>query len=293
MELLRPRQQPRARRRSRPTPAWSAASRSPARCWSSPTCCTPACSSRSRWRCCCVVLLIAGSPFLPWLPGRRADVGAARGLRLRVRPRAQRARGVLPRHELPVGDRASRSGSSPRRSCTRPTLLEARAPTWVQNVLKLNPMNGFVEVYRRCLYDAGAPGWRTMLALAAVSFVSLAARLGDLPPVRPAASGRGVTAATRPSHLGVPAARSRRHRTAGQRHCGRVGRPGPPRPRRHARRSFPSPDPGTRASGCIGYGSRPDTLDLGPTRLGMEPVPRRRGRARRGRCGSTTSSRWT
>ena len=44
----------------------------------------------------------------------------------------------------------------------------------MQNVLQLNPMNGFVEVYRRCLYDAGAPGWRTMLALTGVSFVSLA-----------------------------------------------------------------------------------------------------------------------
>ena len=31
-----------------------------------------------------------------------------------------------------------------------PSLLEARAPTWVYNLLKLNPMNGFVEMYRRC-----------------------------------------------------------------------------------------------------------------------------------------------
>ena len=33
------------------TPASSAAWRSRARCSSSPTCCTPACSSPSRWRC--------------------------------------------------------------------------------------------------------------------------------------------------------------------------------------------------------------------------------------------------
>ncbi len=42
------------------------------------------------------------------------------------------------------------------------------------NILKLNPMNGFVEVYRRLLYDAGAPGWRTIAGLAAISFASLA-----------------------------------------------------------------------------------------------------------------------
>ena len=35
------------------------------------------------------------------------------------------------------------------------------------NLLKLNPMNGFVETYRRLLYDAGAPGWKTMLGLLA------------------------------------------------------------------------------------------------------------------------------
>ena len=55
-----------------------------------------------------------------------------------------------------------------------PELLEEQAPEWVQNILQFNPINGFVEVYRRCLYDAAAPGWRTMLALVAVSFGSLA-----------------------------------------------------------------------------------------------------------------------
>ena len=55
-----------------------------------------------------------------------------------------------------------------------PTLLETEAPTWLYNILKLNPINGFVEVYRRCLYDGGAPGWRTIVGLAVISFVSLA-----------------------------------------------------------------------------------------------------------------------
>ena len=39
-----------------------------------------------------------------------------------------------------------------------PALLEAQAPDWMQNILKFNPINGFVEVYRRCLYDAGGAG---------------------------------------------------------------------------------------------------------------------------------------
>jgi lipopolysaccharide transport system permease protein len=55
-----------------------------------------------------------------------------------------------------------------------PSLLEANAPAWVNNILKLNPMNGFVETYRRLLYDAGAPGWRTMVGLMVMSFTSLA-----------------------------------------------------------------------------------------------------------------------
>ncbi len=54
-----------------------------------------------------------------------------------------------------------------------PTLLETEAPTWLYNILKLNPINGFVEVYRRCLYDGGAPGWRTIVGLAVISFAEL------------------------------------------------------------------------------------------------------------------------
>ena len=54
-----------------------------------------------------------------------------------------------------------------------PSLLEERAPTWVNNVLQLNPMNGFVEVYRRLLYDGGAPGLTTMAGLVVISAASL------------------------------------------------------------------------------------------------------------------------
>jgi ABC-type polysaccharide/polyol phosphate export permease len=38
-----------------------------------------------------------------------------------------------------------------------PTLLEPKPLNqWVNDILKLNPMNGFVEVYRRLLYDAAS-----------------------------------------------------------------------------------------------------------------------------------------
>lgn len=54
-----------------------------------------------------------------------------------------------------------------------PALLEEKAPSAVYNVLRLNPINKFVESYRRCLYDNGAPGWKALLALTAYSFASL------------------------------------------------------------------------------------------------------------------------
>jgi ABC-type polysaccharide/polyol phosphate export permease len=54
-----------------------------------------------------------------------------------------------------------------------PSLLEERAPTWIYNILQFNPMNGFVEVYRRLLYDGAAPGLTTMAGLIAISFASL------------------------------------------------------------------------------------------------------------------------
>jgi ABC-2 type transport system permease protein len=54
-----------------------------------------------------------------------------------------------------------------------PSLLEANAPDWAYQLLRLNPMNGFIEVYRSCLYDGGAPGWKTLVGLAIISFASL------------------------------------------------------------------------------------------------------------------------
>ena len=119
-----------------------------------------------------VILLIAGSPFLLWLPivvlASVLLALFATGLALALSVLAVYFRDVsyLWTILISVWFFATPIVYSP-------SLLEANAPDWVYQILRLNPMNGFVEVYRRCLYDAGAPGWKTMLGLGIISFVSL------------------------------------------------------------------------------------------------------------------------
>jgi ABC-2 type transport system permease protein len=119
-----------------------------------------------------IVLLIAGSPFLPWLPlvvlTSLLLAIFATGLAMALSVLAVYFRDVSYLWAIVI---QVWFFATP--IVYPPSLLEAQAPTWVYNLLKLNPMNGFVEVYRRLLYDAGAPGWRTMVGLAAISFVSL------------------------------------------------------------------------------------------------------------------------
>ena len=120
-----------------------------------------------------IVLLFAGSPFLPWLPlvvlTSVLLALFATGLALALSVLAVYFRDVsyLWAILIQVWFFATPIVYSP-------SLLEENAPTWVYNLLKLNPMNGFVEVYRRLLYDAGAPGWKTMVGLTIIAFVSLA-----------------------------------------------------------------------------------------------------------------------
>ena len=120
-----------------------------------------------------VILLIAGSPFLPWLPVvvltsiLLAVFGSGFALALSVLSVYFRDLSYLWAILLQVWFFATPI-------VYPPELLDAQAPDWLQNILKFNPINGFVEVYRRCLYDAAAPGWRTILGARGVSFVSLA-----------------------------------------------------------------------------------------------------------------------
>lgn len=119
-----------------------------------------------------IVMLIAGSPFLPWLPVVVLTSVLlaifATGLALALSVLAVYFRDVSYLWAIVI---QVWFFATP--IVYPPSLLEENAPSWVYNVLKLNPMNGFVETYRRCLYDAAAPGWKTMLGLVLISFVSL------------------------------------------------------------------------------------------------------------------------
>jgi ABC-2 type transport system permease protein len=120
-----------------------------------------------------IILVIAGSPLLPWIPLMLLTsfllAVFATGVAMALSVLAVYFRDVsyLWAIVIQVWFFATPIVYSP-------ALLEAEAPSWVYDILRLNPMNGFVETYRQLLYDAGAPGWRTMLGLCVVSIVSLA-----------------------------------------------------------------------------------------------------------------------
>jgi ABC-2 type transport system permease protein len=119
-----------------------------------------------------VFLLIAGSPFLPWIPVVLATSVLlalfATGMALALSVLAVYFRDMSYLWSIVI---SVWFFATP--IVYPPSLLEAKAPSWVYNILQLNPLNGFVEVYRSCLYDATAPGWKTMLALVVVSLASL------------------------------------------------------------------------------------------------------------------------
>jgi ABC-type polysaccharide/polyol phosphate export permease len=119
-----------------------------------------------------LVLLVAGSPFLPWLPVVFLTsvllAVFATGIAMALSVLAVYFRDVSYLWAILI---QVWFFATP--IVYPPSLLEERAPTWVQNVLNLNPMNGFVETYRRLLYDASAPGWKTMVGLLTISAVSL------------------------------------------------------------------------------------------------------------------------
>ncbi len=120
-----------------------------------------------------IVMLIAGSPFLPWLP--LVIVTSillaifATGLAMALSVLAVYFRDVSYLWAILI---QVWFFATP--IVYPPSLLEGEAPDWINNILKLNPMNGFVETYRRLLYDGAAPGWKTMLGLLTISLVSLA-----------------------------------------------------------------------------------------------------------------------
>ena len=119
-----------------------------------------------------IIMLIAGSPFIPWLPVVLLTSVLlaifATGLAMALSVLAVYFRDVSYLWAI-----VTQVWFFATAIVYPPSLMESKAPTWVYNILKLNPMNAFIETYRRCLYDAGAPGWKTMLGLTVISFVSL------------------------------------------------------------------------------------------------------------------------
>ncbi len=119
-----------------------------------------------------IILLLAGSPFLSWLPlvilTSVLLAVFATGIAMALSVLAVYFRDVSYLWAIVI---QVWFFATP--IVYPPTLLKEQAPTWVYNILKLNPISGFVSVYRRLLYDAGAPGWRTMVGLTVISFVSL------------------------------------------------------------------------------------------------------------------------
>jgi ABC-type polysaccharide/polyol phosphate export permease len=121
-----------------------------------------------------IVLLIAGSPFLPWLPVviliSVLLVIFASGFALALSTLSVYFRDITYLWTIfiqvwffltPV--------------VYAPSVVQDRAPAWVNNVLKLNPMSAFVNTYRDLLYDATSPSLPRLGAMTIAAFASLAA----------------------------------------------------------------------------------------------------------------------
>jgi ABC-type polysaccharide/polyol phosphate export permease len=121
----------------------------------------------------CVVLLIAGSPLLPWIPVTLAT-GVLLGIFGSGFALALGALSVYFRDLTYLWTIALQVWFFATPIVYPPEQLEGEVPGWVETILKANPMAGFVRVFRRLLYDGGAPGLVTWLGLAATSIVTLA-----------------------------------------------------------------------------------------------------------------------
>ena len=127
----------------------------------------------------CVVMAIFGSPILPWIPlivltgVLLAVFGTGFALALAALAVYFRDMNYLWVIVLQLWFFATPIVYPPslldEQLAARP-----RIPGWVADVVQANPMAGFVRVFRRLLYDGGAPGLTTYLGLVATAFASLA-----------------------------------------------------------------------------------------------------------------------
>jgi ABC-type polysaccharide/polyol phosphate export permease len=120
-----------------------------------------------------VVLLVAGSPFLPWLPvvilvSLLLAIFAS-GFALALSTLSVYFRDITYLWTIfiqvwffltPV--------------VYAPSVVKERAPDWANDILRLNPMGAFVNTYRDLLYDATAPSLPRLAAMVISAFASLA-----------------------------------------------------------------------------------------------------------------------
>jgi ABC-2 type transport system permease protein len=123
----------------------------------------------------CIVMVIAGSPLLPWLPlilltaMLLAVFGAGFALALSALSVYFRDMGYLWSIAIQVWFFATPIVYLPSYVSDHEDI-----PSWVVTVLEANPMAGFIRVFRRLLYDGGAPGAITYLGVTVTAFVTLA-----------------------------------------------------------------------------------------------------------------------
>ena len=119
-----------------------------------------------------IVLLIAGSPFLPWLPVvimisiLLAIFGSGFALALSTLSVYFRDITYLWTIFIQVWFFLTPVVYAP-------SVVQDQAPAWANDFLRLNPMSVFVNAYRELLYDAAAPSISQLAIMAVVAFVSL------------------------------------------------------------------------------------------------------------------------
>ena len=119
-----------------------------------------------------VVLLIAGSPLLPWLPMvvllSLILAVFASGFALILSALTVYFKDVTYLWQIfiqvwffltPI--------------VYSPEVVEDRAPAWANRLLEFNPMRAFVLTYRDLMYDAHAPSWKHLGLLSVTAVVSL------------------------------------------------------------------------------------------------------------------------
>ncbi|MFM9036949.1 MAG: ABC transporter permease [Actinomycetota bacterium] len=120
----------------------------------------------------CVVLLVAGSPIIPWIPVMFLVSFTlaifASGIAL-----ALSALSVYFRDLTYLWTIFLQVWFFLTPVVYGPSLLEERAPRWAERILDLNPMRAFVSSYRDLLYDARCPSGSRFVFMAASALLSI------------------------------------------------------------------------------------------------------------------------